>query len=67
MPSDTPVTPAIPDGSDRDIRLAHGKRIHGWTVVEWIAYFDRNPDATAPGGVAGAIVLHFQMMLQELE
>lgn len=53
-------TPAIPDSSDRVIEFAVGKRVVGWTVEEWIAFLDRNPDATLPAGVGGALVKHFR-------
>lgn len=53
------TTPLIGDASDRPIELAKGKRVNYWTVEQWLDYLRRNPDATLPAGVGGAIVAHF--------
>jgi hypothetical protein len=55
-PAPTRPAPIMGDGSDKEISLATAKRIHGWTVEQWIDYVRRNPDCTVPGGVACAIV-----------
>lgn len=54
------TTPLLGDSSDRQIELAKAKRINGGTIPEWIDWLTRNPDATLPAGVGGALVAHFE-------
>lgn len=55
-----PTLPLIGDSSDKSISLAASTRIQGWTVDEWIAFLERKPDATLPGGVGGALVTRME-------
>lgn len=66
-----PPTPIMPDSSDRVIEMSKAARVSGWYVDRslvpaddaiaaamptWIEFLERNPDATLPNGVGGAIV-----------
>lgn len=60
-----PGFPILGDSSDRDIKLASGKRIGGATAEEWIELIRKAPDRTLPGGVAGMLVEHIDRVTRD--
>lgn len=43
-----------------DAKASRSRRVGNWTVEQWLAYLERNPDATLPSGVGWAIVEHLR-------
>ncbi len=49
---------AIPDPAEAK-QTTSPVKIQGWDVEKWIAYIERNPNATLPSGVGSMIIRWF--------
>jgi hypothetical protein len=54
----------MPAGADQSQPVA--RRTGGMTLAQWLDWFTRHPDATAPSGVAGMLVQEIYLLRERL-